>query len=77
MASDLGPHTVVVGSFEAFRGGYPFRAEFCAPAKGWETSKAMRRGWAWRQCRQAPLPQSGSTNVTSMLLPIGASSSAA
>ena len=21
---------------EAFRGGYPFRAEFCAPAKGWE-----------------------------------------
>ena len=20
---------------EAFRGGYPFRAEFCAPAKGW------------------------------------------
>ncbi len=23
-------------AFEAFRGGYPFRAEFCAPAKGWE-----------------------------------------
>ena len=23
-------------AFEAFGGGYPFRAEFCAPAKGWE-----------------------------------------
>ena len=23
-------------AFDAFRGGYPFRAEFCAPAKGWE-----------------------------------------
>ena len=23
-------------AFEAFRGGYPFGAEFCAPAKGWE-----------------------------------------
>ena len=23
-------------AFEAFRGGYPFLAEFCAPAKGWE-----------------------------------------
>ena len=23
-------------AFEAFRGAYPFRAEFCAPAKGWE-----------------------------------------
>ena len=27
---------------EAFdvRGGYPFRAEFCAPAKGWEKFQA-------------------------------------
>ena len=23
-------------AFAAFRGAYPFRAEFCAPAKGWE-----------------------------------------
>ena len=23
-------------TFESFRGGYPFRAEFCAPGKGWE-----------------------------------------
>jgi transposase len=23
-------------AFQGFRGGYPFRADFCAPAKGWE-----------------------------------------
>ena len=27
---------VETDAFEAFRGAYPFRAEFCAPAKGWE-----------------------------------------
>ena len=31
-----GPDRVLTEAFEAFRGGYPFRAEFCAPAKGWE-----------------------------------------
>ena len=31
-----GRDRVETEAFEAFRGGYPFRAEFCAPAKGWE-----------------------------------------
>ena len=31
-----GRDRVLTEAFEAFRGGYPFRAEFCAPAKGWE-----------------------------------------
>ena len=31
-----GRERVRTGAFEAFRGGYPFRAEFCAPGKGWE-----------------------------------------
>ena len=31
-----GRDRVETEGFEAFRGGYPFRAEFCAPAKGWE-----------------------------------------
>ena len=31
-----GRDRVQTEAFEAFRGGYPFRAEFCAPAKGWE-----------------------------------------
>ncbi len=30
-----GRDRVQTQAFEAFRGGYPFRAEFCAPAKGW------------------------------------------
>ena len=32
----VGRDRVQTEAFEAFRGGYPFRAEFCAPAKGWE-----------------------------------------
>ena len=35
-----GRDRVETEAFEAFRGGYPFQAEFCAPAKG---SKAGRR----------------------------------
>ena len=31
-----GRERVQTEAFEAFRGAYPFRAEFCAPAKGWE-----------------------------------------
>ena len=31
-----GRDRVLTEAFEAFRGEYPFRAEFCAPAKGWE-----------------------------------------
>ena len=31
-----GRDRVQTEAFEAFRGGYPFRAEFCAPGKGWE-----------------------------------------
>jgi len=31
-----GRDRVETEAFEAFRDGYPFRAEFCAPAKGWE-----------------------------------------
>ena len=31
-----GRDRVQTEAFEAFRGAYPFRAEFCAPAKGWE-----------------------------------------
>ena len=31
-----GRDRVLTEAFEAFRGAYPFRAEFCAPAKGWE-----------------------------------------
>ena len=31
-----GRDRVETEAFEAFRGAYPFRAEFCAPAKGWE-----------------------------------------
>ena len=31
-----GRDRVQTEAFDAFRGGYPFRAEFCAPAKGWE-----------------------------------------
>ena len=31
-----GRDRVQTEAFEAFRGGYPFGAEFCAPAKGWE-----------------------------------------
>ena len=30
----VGRDRVQTEAFEAFRGGYPFRAEFCAPAKG-------------------------------------------
>ena len=35
-----GRDRVLTEAFEAFRGGYPFRAEFCAPAKGWEKFQA-------------------------------------
>ena len=35
-----GRDRVQTEAFEAFRGGYPFRAEFCAPAKGWEKFQA-------------------------------------
>ena len=31
-----GRDRVQTEAFEAFRGAYPFTAEFCAPAKGWE-----------------------------------------
>ena len=31
-----GRDRVQTEAFEGFRGAYPFRAEFCAPAKGWE-----------------------------------------
>ena len=31
-----GRDRVETEAFEAFRGAYPFAAEFCAPAKGWE-----------------------------------------
>ncbi len=31
-----GRNRIETEAFEAFRGGYPFRAEFCARAKGWE-----------------------------------------
>ncbi|MCY4598355.1 MAG: integrase core domain-containing protein [Acidobacteria bacterium] len=40
-------------AFEAFGGAYPFRAEFCALAKGWDNGKAERfihtalRKWAY------------------------------
>ena len=35
-----GRDRVQTEAFEAFRGAYPFRAEFCAPAKGWEKFQA-------------------------------------
>ena len=35
-----GRDRVQTEAFDAFRGGYPFRAEFCAPAKGWEKFQA-------------------------------------
>ena len=35
-----GRERVQTEAFEAFRGAYPFRAEFCAPAKGWEKVQA-------------------------------------
>ena len=31
-----GRDRVQTEAFEAFRGAYPFWADFCAPAKGWE-----------------------------------------
>ncbi len=34
-----GRDRVQTEAFAAFRGAYPFRAEFCAPAKGWEKGK--------------------------------------
>ena len=40
-----GRDRVQTEAFEAFRGGYPFRAEFCAPAKGWEPRLAVE-SWA-------------------------------
>ena len=38
-----GRDRVQTEAFEAFRGGYPFRAEFCAPAKGWEKGSVEGR----------------------------------
>ena len=35
-----GRDRVQTEAFEGFRGAYPFRAEFCAPAKGWEKVQA-------------------------------------
>ena len=35
-----GRDRVQTEAFKAFCGGYPFRAEFCAPAKGWEKFQA-------------------------------------
>ncbi len=35
-----GRDRVQTEAFDAFRGGYPFRAEFSAPAKGWEKFQA-------------------------------------
>ena len=32
-----GRDRVQTEAFDAFRGAYPLRAEFCAPAKGWES----------------------------------------
>ena len=37
-----GRDRVQTEAFEAFRGGYPFRAEFCAPGKGWEKGSSGR-----------------------------------
>ena len=31
-------------AFQAFRGGYPFAAAFCAPAKGWEKGSVEASG---------------------------------
>ena len=53
----------IASAFAAFRGAYPFRAEFCAPAKGWEKGSVERassmsatwcsgRGWRWRAGRR-------------------------
>ncbi len=46
--------------FHAFRGAFPFEAEFCAPAKGWEKGSVERgveygRGLCFR-----PIPEAGS-----------------
>ena len=35
-----GRDRVQTDAFEAFGGAYPFRAEFCAPSKGWEKFQA-------------------------------------
>ena len=37
-----GRDRVQTEAFEALWGGYPFRAEFCAPAKGWRSSRSWR-----------------------------------
>ena len=39
-----GRDRVQTDAFEAFGGAYPFRAEFCAPAKGWTSGRVSRCG---------------------------------
>ena len=53
-----GRDRVETEAFEAFRGGYPFRAEFCAPAKGWEKG-FCRDGREIRQESRVPAAAGG------------------
>ena len=55
-----GRERVETALFHAFRGAFPFEADFCAPAKGWEKGSAERgveyvRGLCFR-----PIPEAAS-----------------
>ena len=70
-----GRDRVQTEAFDAFRGAYPFRAEFCAPAKGWEKGSVeggvkyvrnlvFRRGWRSRAGRRSTRQSSPSWRPT-------------
>jgi hypothetical protein len=50
----------VTDTFAAFRGGYPFEAEFCAPRKGWEKGSVETGVKYVRNNVFRPMPQADS-----------------
>ena len=63
-----GPDRVETKLFEAFRGTFPLRADFCAPASGWEKGSVERGVEYVRDNVFRPMPDVGSFDELNALI---------
>ncbi|MFQ5745213.1 MAG: IS21 family transposase [Acidobacteriota bacterium] len=64
----MGRDRELTEAFDAFRGAYPFAAEFCAPAKGWEKGSVETGVKYVRNNVFLPMPQVESWNELNELI---------
>jgi transposase len=63
-----GPERIETRSFEAFRGEFPLRVDFCAPAKGWEKGSVERGVEYLRDNVFRPMPDVASWDELNALI---------